>query len=164
MNSRTLMTLLAAVALIGWTSAATATDLTTVLEHPDRFLGQRIAITAPVVENSAPTGAEFKRWSFTAGSSDHKLSVSEAGFNPATIMDAHGLVEQARRAGDEITVAGTLKTAESELIMKMDSVLYGDTRINTDEGPFVDEFYGDCYPGTPLFYDGHLYYPGEFPY
>ena len=158
------MTLLAAVALIGWASAATAADLTTVLEHPDQFFNQRIEITAPVVENAAPTGAEFKRWSFTAGASDAKLAVSEAGFNPATIMNAHRLVEQARQAGDEITITGELERGDSGLIMKVDSVLHGDTRINTDEGPFVEEFYGDCYPGSPLFYDGHLYYPGEFPY
>ncbi|GAB4345448.1 MAG: hypothetical protein Kow0099_25740 [Candidatus Abyssubacteria bacterium] len=43
---------------------------------------------------------------------------------------------------------------------------YGDTVIFTDHGPFVPYYYGDCYPGSPIHYDGYIYYPlqQEFPY
>jgi len=162
MNAKRLITLMISVAVIGWATVASAADLATVTRNPDQFLNQRIEITAPVVENSALRKGEFKRWTFTVGGADNKLAVYESGFNPATIIEAHGLVEKARKAGDEITVAGKLKDGKSGLVLKLDSVQYGDMKVNTNAGPFTEE-YQDCGIGAPQFYDGQKYYLGEFP-
>ncbi|RJP69328.1 MAG: hypothetical protein C4532_11155 [Candidatus Abyssobacteria bacterium SURF_17] len=63
-----------------------------------------------------------------------------------------------------MTLTGKLKTDESGTVLELVSVTYQDSRVNTDEGPFVETVYkDDCYPGGPLFYDGYTYYPGNFP-
>ncbi|RJP17041.1 MAG: hypothetical protein C4520_17715 [Candidatus Abyssobacteria bacterium SURF_5] len=159
------LALFATVALIGWKSASIETDLSSVTANPGEFSNKVITLSAPVVDNSVPEGREYKTWNFVLGSSGSRLAVYEEGFNPATIVKAHSLVEKARLSGDEITVTGKFEERESGMILKVASVRYGDTQINTDEGPFVETVYrDDCYPGGPLFYDGHTYYPGNFPY
>jgi hypothetical protein len=159
-----LILVVASVALVGWTAQATAADLETVTSNPDRFLNQKVEITAPVLENPAPQGAEFKAWDFVVGRAGHGLPVYEKGFNPAVIVRAHRLVEQARLAGDDITITGTLKHGAYGPIVRLDSVRYGDAAMATDVGPFVDDVNSEGKPWTPLWYDGIKYYPGEFPY
>lgn len=163
MNAKRLITLMVSVAVIGWATAAGAADLATVMKDPGQFLNKRIEITVPVVENSALQKGEFKRWTFTVGGADHKLAAYESGFNPATITEAHGFVEKAREAGEEITITGKLKDGKSGLFVRLDSVRHGDTTIDTDAGPFAED-YQDCGIGAPQFYNGEKYYPGEFPY
>lgn len=158
--------LVAALALIGWKSAPIETNLSLITENPDKFKDRSVQITAPIVENSTPQGHEYKTWSFVLGASTgQKLPVDREGFNPATIMKAYDLVEKARMAGEAVTVVGKLRETDSGLELQLASIRYGDTQINTNEGPFVQTVYeDDCYPGGPLFYDGHTYYPGNFPY
>ncbi len=154
----------ATLALMGWKSAPIQTELSSVAANPNEFNKKEITISATVAENSVPQGHEYKTWSFVLGSSNRRLSVAESGFNPATIVRAHDLVEKARLAGDAITVTGKLKATKSGTTLQLVSVRYGDVQINTDEGPFVKTAYGDCYPRSPIIYDGYTYYPGNFPY
>ena len=56
-----------------------------------------------------------------------------------------------------------LKDGKSGLVLRVDWIRVGDTKINTDAGPFVDDLNSEGLPWTPLWYDGIKYYPGEFP-
>jgi hypothetical protein len=88
----------------------------------------------------------------------------ETGFNPETIERAYRLVDSARLRGEQVTVTGKLKDSKSGLKLDLDSVRYGSAIVKTDEGPFVEDYYGDdVYPGTPRFYEGQAYYGQNFP-
>ncbi|GAB4335306.1 MAG: hypothetical protein Kow0099_07660 [Candidatus Abyssubacteria bacterium] len=164
MQSKYLITILMATFLVAWKDAPTPTDLRSLVDKPERFAGKEVEITAHVSENQAPTGREYKRWSFLVENGESSLEVYENGFNPATIVDGYRLVEEARLTGDPVTVTGRLRVDKQPMSLQLDSVRYGETRVDTDAGPFVQTYFADCYPGTPLFYDGYMYYPGEFPY
>lgn len=165
MRTSRAVSLIVSLAMMGWTMSASAAELSAVVQAPENFLNQKIELTSLVAENPAPTGHEYKAWNFVLGEAvGNQLAVSEEGFNPATIMKAHALVEKARKAGEKVTVTGQLKVTRDGPELSLESVTYEDSRVNTDEGPFVPTTYGDCYPGSPLFYDGYTYYPGDFPY
>ncbi len=165
MPGRYLLVLAVAVTLAGCASAPTATDLSAVLETPHEFEGSKVELSAVVAENVVPQGEEYRTWTFVLDSCDMgRLTAVEEGFNPAVIQEAFYLVDKARLEGGLVTVTGDLTQTEDGLRLKVASVKYGDTLINTDAGPFVPNDYGDDrYPGTPHYYDGHLYYAGAFP-
>jgi len=164
------LAVVASLLLIGWRSAPPIeAKLSTVLGDPGQFHKKRVEITASVMENPAPTGAEYKKWTFTVGSAGERLAAYEKGFNPATIMKAHYLVERARLEGGEVVLSGKIRAAKNDIgksgvKLQLDSVRYKDTLVKTDVGPFVEEEYSEGFPWTPLWYDGIKYYPGEFPY
>ncbi|RJP67369.1 MAG: hypothetical protein C4532_14810, partial [Candidatus Abyssobacteria bacterium SURF_17] len=140
----------AAMFLIAWSPSPA--DLGAVKDSPEKFKGKELEITAPIAENSAPVGAEFRKWSFVLDSCGKGgLVVEEEGFNPATIEKAYRLIEEARLKGDEVTVAGKLEEdPDAGFRMKVVWVRYGDTKVNTDEGPFAEAYYwDDIYPGSP---------------
>ena len=171
MHIRMIMVLLASLLVLGWRSAPTiATDLSQILDDPSKFDRERVEFSARVADNPTPTGAQFKRWAFTVASNDaDHLRVYENGFNPATILKAHYLVEEARKAGGQVILTGKLRAGhgwheDSGMKLQLDSVRYGGNTVLTDVGPFVDETNSEGHPWTPLWYDGIKYYPGEFPY
>lgn len=164
MKVRYLLSLAVLIFLTGCASAPIATDLPSIMENPDQFRNRRIEITGPVLENSPPQGDEYRTWSFVIGSARaYKVTASEEGFNPSTIEKAYRLVEEARKARDEVTVTGTLRVGpygeiESGMEIDLDSVRYRDTEINTDRGPYVRYYYPYYYP-DPFFYPYGRYYP-----
>jgi hypothetical protein len=135
------------------------------MQNPHRFMNQENKMSAPIAENAVPKGGEYRTWSFVLDSCGKGvLSVKENGFNPETIEKAYRLVEKARLKGDKVTVTGKLEESKWGMALMLTSVRYGDTQINTDEGPFVEDIYGDdIYPGTPRFYMGRAYYGSDLP-
>ncbi|GAB4345296.1 MAG: hypothetical protein Kow0099_25420 [Candidatus Abyssubacteria bacterium] len=156
---------IASAALVACATTPEATELSAVMQDPAQFENEYIEFTAPVAENRVPEGEKYQMWSFVVDSCEHgMLTVVEEGFNPARIEEGYYLVEKARREGDPVTVSGTIERTDSGLKMELTSVRYGDTVVHTDTGPFVPTETGDdAYPGTPYYYDGNLYYAGEFP-
>jgi hypothetical protein len=148
----------------GLTSTAVAAEFSAVVKAPDQYFGKQIEITAPVAVNSEPRGGEYKTWNFTVGSQSSQLKVEDKGFNPAVIEKAYMLVEEARRAGNEMTFSGRLKATDEGPVFELRTLQYNGTTIHMNEGPFVNPVYEDSYPGSPKFYDGYTYYPGHFPY
>lgn len=154
-------------ALILWTfgcaSTPIATNISTVAEDPYQFRNKRIEITAPVIQNTAPRGDEYRTWTSIIGSSEsYQIMLSEEGFNPATIEKAYLLVEEARKKGDPITVTGRLRVGpyqdiESGLEIEVDSIQYKNVRIGTDRGPFVREYYYH-----PYYYHGPILWPYRY--
>ncbi|RJP16046.1 MAG: hypothetical protein C4520_18695 [Candidatus Abyssobacteria bacterium SURF_5] len=149
---------------IGSTSSAMAEELSAVVKAPERYTEKRIELTAPVVLNPEPEGGEYKKWEFTIGSQQEQLKVERKGFNPAVIVKGYQSAEEARRAGETVSLSGHLERTATGPILELESLEYKGTTIHMNEGPFVDTVYGDCYPGSPKFYDGYTYYPGKFPY
>ncbi len=171
MYMRYALILLLSFGLVGWKAAPMKMDLASVTQNPGQFDGKKIEITAPVEENTYPRGDEYKKWQFVLGSDKAGIVVYEMGFNPATIVKAYYLVEEARKAGENVTVVGKFhakpyERSEHGVKMQVDSVRFGDKVIHTDQGEFVPYYYGGRYPGSPVYYDGHIYYPlqQEFPY
>lgn len=167
MNAKYLLFSVILANLVGCASLPMATDLSEVMDDPHQFRNRRIEITAPVVENPPPQGDAYRTWTFIVGSSGtYRIVVSEQGFNPSTIEKAYRLVEEARRAGDEVTLTGRLRVGpyreiESGIEVELDSVRYRGTEIRTDKGPFV-RHYRYYYP---YYYDGPpMWHYGYFPY
>ena len=158
------MTVLFLLGMVGCASAPIATDLPTIVKNPDQFRNARIEITAPVIENHPPQGDEYRTWTFAIGSSSaYRVTASEEGFNPSTIEKAYRLVEDARSAGDEVTVTGMLRVGpyreiESGMEIELDSVRYRGTEIKTDRGPFVREYYPHYYHGPIFWHFGYHHY------
>jgi len=166
MNIKYIATMVAALAVLGMTMPATAADLATIMQNPQQFEGKKVSITAPIMVNMVPEGGEYRTWTFVldACRAGKGLKVAESGFNPETIEEAYRLVEEARLRGDQLTVTGKLEKGDLGMQLALDSVTYGDVRVKTDEGPFVEDYYGDdVYPGTPRFYAGSAYYGTDFP-
>ena len=108
-----------------------------------------------MIDNPVVKGNDYRTWNFTLGTSaDYRIVASEEGFNPSTIDRAYRLVEEARQAGEPVTVTGKLRVGpysrlESGMELELISIRYRDTEINTDKGPFVNRYY---YPYQgPLF-------------
>jgi hypothetical protein len=165
MSARYLLSFATLIFLTGCASAPIATDLSSIVENPDEFRNKRIEITGVVLDNPAPQGDEYRTWTFVIGSRrTYRVAASEEGFNPSTIEKAYRLVEEARRAGDEITVTGMLRVGpyreiESGMEVELDSVRYRDTEINTDRGPYVRYYYPYYYHPDPFFYHyGHYHH------
>jgi hypothetical protein len=155
---RCFMAILIVVTLAGCASTPIVTDLTTVAANPLPFKNQRVELAAYVIENPAPTGDKYRTWTFTIGSaSTGRIIASEEGYNPSTIDKAYHLVDEAFRASEPVTVTGKLRVGPYREIaagmeIDLDSVSYKGTVINTDEGPFVQDYYYYPYYG-PLFWD-----------
>lgn len=166
MKAKYIVALVAALAVVGFAAPALAVSVSDVIENPRQFEGEKITITAPIAENMVPEGGEYRTWSFVLDSCDPAggLTAVESGFNPETIEKGYRLVEAARLRGDQVTVTGKLEKDDSGLKFDVDSVQYGMTLVKTDEGPFIEDYYGDdVYPGTPRFYEGHAYYGRYLP-
>jgi len=148
----------------GCASTPIPTSLPEVVANPNQFKNKYIELTALVVQNPPPQGNDYRTWSFTVdGSGTYRLMASEEGFNPSTIDKAYLLVEEARKAGEPVTITGRLRVGPyRELISGMEielvTVRYRTTEIHTDKGPFV--YYPYYYPG-PVFLDFGYYYYGH---
>lgn len=157
------------VCLAGCASAPISTSLPAVAANPDRFRNEYIAITALVVDNPPPQGDDYRTWSFTVGGAgDYRIIASEEGFNPSTIDKAYNLVEEARKAGEPVTITGRLRVGpyrelEAGMEIELVSVLYRDAEINTDKGPFVRGYYyyPHYYHGPVYLHFGYHYYGGH---
>jgi hypothetical protein len=167
MNAKYLVVLLAALAMAGIASSAMAVELAAVMANPQQFEGKEVTLTAPIAENRVPEGGEYRTWSFvldSCGAAGATVTAVESGFNPETLEKAYRLVEEARLKGDPVTMTGKLEEEKLGMRLELSSVQYGLSRVNTDEGPFVEDYYGDdAYPGTPRFYAGYPYYGPDFP-
>ena len=153
----------------GCASAPIATTLTAVTENPAQYRNEKIELTAPVIDNPPPTGDLYRTWTFVIGHPEKgRILVTEAGYNPATINKAYHLVDEAERAGAPVTVTGKLRIGPYESLrsgaeLDLDSVSYGNTTIDTDEGPYTGGYYSPYYY-SPYYYRGpllwhHRYYP-----
>ena len=155
--------ILIGIGLVGCASTPVATDLPTIIENPSEFRNTRVRITAPILTNSPPQGDEYRTWIFIVGLSEtYRVMASEEGFNPSTIEKAYRLVEDARKAGGQVTVTGKLRVGpyheiESGMEIELDSVRYGDVEIRTDKGPFVGRSY-PYYHGPIHWHFGYHYY------
>ncbi len=157
-----LLIIIISTAAAGCASTPISTDMAAVMADPARFRNELIEITAPVLENSPPQGDDYRTWSFTIGTSaGYRIMASEEGFNPSTIEKAYLLVEDARRAGEPVTVTGRLRVGpyrelESGMEVELVSVRYGAIGIRTDKGPFVRRY--SYYPYYSPFYLHFGYY------
>ena len=160
MNSRYLSAFAFLMFAVGCASSPISADISAVTASPGQFKNHYIEITAPVLENSPPQGDVYRTWAFSVGaSSAYRILATEEGYNPATIEKAYRLVEEARKAGDAVTVTGRLRVGpyrelESGVELDLVSVRYGSTEINTDRGPFVRRYYRP-YHGSLFFHFGH---------
>jgi len=160
MHSRYLPAIAFLMFVAGCASTPTAADISAVTASPGQFKNRYIEITAPVLENSPPQGDVYRTWAFSIGaSSAYRILATEEGYNPATIEKAYRLVEEARNAGDAVTVTGTLRVGpyrelESGVELELVSVRYGSTEINTDRGPFGRRDYHP-YHGSLFLHFGH---------
>lgn len=172
MRAGYLLALAVLITATGCASTPIATDLAAVTANPKQFRNEYIQITAPVLENSAPQGDDYRTWSFSIGeSADYRIMASEEGFNPSTIDKAYRLVEEARRAGKPVTVTGKLRVGpyrelESGTELELVSIRYRDTEINTDRGPFVNRYYyyPYSYHGPFFLHLGHHHGYGYYHY
>lgn len=141
-----------------------------VVENPELFKNENIELTVPIIDNPRPQGSTYRTWSFTVGgNADYRIMVSEEGYNPSTIDRAYYLVEEARKAGEPITITGKLRVGpyrelESGMAIELKSVQYRDTRINTDKGPFVRNYNYPYYRGPVFLHFGYHYHHGHYPY
>ncbi|MBI4831973.1 MAG: hypothetical protein HY801_10565 [Candidatus Lindowbacteria bacterium] len=168
MNAKYLLVLAVVAVVVGMALPAMAkqADLAAVIQNPQQFMGRNVTITAPIAQNMVPNGGEYRTWSFFLDSCGTLggLEAVESGFNPETIENAYRLVEKAPLKGDKITVTGKVEESDTGFRLELASVRDADTQINTDEGPFVENYYGDeIYPGTPRFHMGRAYYGSDFP-
>ena len=169
MNVKCLLSCAVLVAVFGCASTPIPTDFPAIAENPDAYRNKRIEITGPVLENRPPRGDEYRTWAFTMGSSrTYRIMASEEGFNPSTIEKAYNLVEEARQAGDDLTVTGKLRVGpyrelESGMEIELDSVRYKDVEIRTDKGPFIRSRY-PYYPYSLFYHYGYPYSHYGFSY
>ena len=160
MNVKHVPFLVLLMAAFGCASPPIAAELSAVVENPGEYRNRRIEITGPILENRPPQGDEYRTWTFSIGSSEtYRIMASEEGFNPSTIEKAYHLVEQARQAGDAVTVTGKLRVGpyreiQSGMEVELDSVRYRDTEIRTDRGPFVRTYYPYDYYWPPFWSPG----------
>jgi hypothetical protein len=148
----------------GCASTPIPTTLSAVVADPYQFRNEYIEITAMVAQNPPPQGDDYRTWSFTVnGSSEYRLLASEEGFNPSTIEKAYHLVEEARLAGEPVTITGKLRVGpygelESGMEIELVSVRYRYTEIRTDKGPFIHYPY---YHGPVFLHFGYYYHHGH---
>ena len=154
------LAVLIGIGMTGCASTPVATDLQTINAKPSEFRNTRVRITAPVLSNSPPQGDRYRTWIFIIGASDsYRIMATEEGFNPSTIEKAYRLVEDAREAGDEVTVTGKLRVGpyhemESGMEIELDSVRYGDDAVGRGHKPDREVdflFPGVCEFRQPLF-------------
>jgi len=128
--------------------------------------GQQVSITGSVVDNPYPVGTDYRDWNLVLAGPDGRQIVAEAkGFNPLPIVKAHYLAKIAHEDGNPVSVTGTLKQeSDSTVKVYMKSIEYEGYTIYTNKGPFAPYYYGDCYPGSPLFYGGYTFYPYNWPF
>lgn len=168
MKMKNLFILVILMATAGCASTPIRTDLPAVVGNPEQYKNKRIEVTGLVIENPPPQGDEYRTWTFVLGSpQSYRVSASEDGFNPSTIEKAYRLVEEARNAGEEVTVTGKLRVGpyqaiESGMEIELDSVRYRGTIIRTDRGPFIRRYYYPSYPYFPYYYYGPYYYPRPY--
>ena len=109
--------------LAGCASTPIPTTLPAVVANPEQFRNEYIEITALVVQNPPPQGDDYRTWSFTVnGSVTYRLMASEEGYNPSTIDKAYHLVEEARKAGEPVTITGSPWERTSPIISFPDFV------------------------------------------
>ena len=141
----------------GCATTPISTTAPAIVADPGQFRNEYIAITASVIENPPPRGDRYRTWSFTIGEPGaYRIVVTEEGFNPSTIDKAYRLVEDARSAGEQVTITGKLRVGpyhelESGIEIELVSVRYLDSEISSDKGPFVGgAYYPYSYRG-PIF-------------
>ncbi len=160
MNLKRVLAILAVLALSGCATPPIRTDLASITDNPLQYKNKRIQVSGPVLENSAPEGDEYRTWSFVlGGEKTYRIAASEEGFNPSTIEKAYRLVEDARRAGEEVAVVGKLRVGpyqeiEAGIEIDLETVSYAGATINTDKGPFVRDYYYPYYPGPFFLHSG----------
>ncbi len=165
---RRLFIFIAAVAVLAGCATAPPipADLTSIQQNPAEFKNKEVEVTAPVLENPPPMGSSYLTWNLTLGSSETGIiRVTKAGYNPATIDRAYRVVEDARRAGQPVTITGKLhvgpyRALRSGMEIELDTVGYDGTVIDTNRGPYVDGYYPYYYP-PPFFWD-YPFYPYGF--
>jgi len=140
------------------------TDLTSIQQNPGEYRNKKVEVTAPVLQNPPPIGSSYLTWNFALGSSETDIiRVTKAGYNPATIVRAYTLVEEARRAGQPVTITGKLRVGpyralRSGMEIDLDTVGYGEIVIDTNRGPYVNGYY----PYPPPFFWDYPFYPYGF--
>lgn len=146
----------------GCASAPIPATLAALSENPVRYRNQNVEITGLILNNPAPSGDLYRTWNFTIGSHEgERIRVTKAGYNPATIDKAYRLVSEAVKAGQPVTITGTLRVGPYKSLKQgaeiaLRSVTYENVTIDTDAGPYTDGFY---YP-YPYYY--YPYYPRSF--
>ncbi len=140
------------------TTPPISTDLTAIQQNPGLYRNKKVEFTAPVFQNPPPMGSTYLTWDFTLGSSETGIiRVTKAGYNPATIDSAYRLVEEARWAGQPVTIAGKLRVGpyralRSGIEVELYTVGYNGVVIDTNRGPYADAYYPYYYP-PPFFWD-----------
>ena len=151
---------------IGCASIPVSTSFPAIEKDPEGFKNKYVEFTAPVLDNPPPKGDNYRTWSFVIGMDDnHRITVSEEGYNPSTIDRAYYLVEEAQRSGEPITITGRLRVGpyralESGMEIELVSVRHRGIEIRTDKGPFVRDYY-PYYHGSLFFHFGHYRHYGH---
>ncbi len=134
-------------------------NLASVTQDPEPYRNKRIEVTAPVLDNPPPAGNTYRTWSFVTGSPESgSIMVYKSGYNPSTIDKAYKLVEEARQAGQPVTITGKVRVGpygalRSGMEIDLETVSYNGTEINTRSGPYVGGYYY-----SPYFYAGPTFF------
>jgi hypothetical protein len=157
-----LLVIIGVVLAVGFTKADAA-----ILGNLQGVNAERVKMETTVVQNSYPVGSEdYRTWTLVlAAPGGGQIVAQEQGYNPETLVSAYYLAEAARKAGQDVIVTGEMKTLPNgETILAVHSIQYGECKIKTNEGPFLQYHGDDVYPGSPIFYGGQTFYPGQMPY
>ena len=149
------------VTLVGCaTTPPIPANLASVTQDPDAYRNQRIEVTVPVIDNPPPAGNTYRTWSFIMGSPETgSVMVYRSGYNPSAIDKAYKLVEEARQAGQPVTMTGKVRVGpygalRSGMEIDLETVSYNGTEINARSGPYV----GNYYYYSPYFYTGPTFF------
>jgi hypothetical protein len=160
--------LLCLVLVAGCATTPVPVGIDALMQNPSLYRNKTVEVTGPVLSNPPPSGDLYRTWNFQIGTPElGRIMVTESGYNPATINKAYYLVDEAAKAGEPVTVTGTLRVGPYKSLkggaeIQLRTVTYRNVTIDTSEGPYVGGYYSPYYYPyySPFFYP--YYYRSPF--